>query len=107
MSTEKISIEELAQDIELLIWERGVIGFKISENLNSGKSSYLLRDLHIEFEDDVAYSWDSDNIIMKNMHQLMMFIKSSIKYIHRIIIDGVPHGELYLNSGVITIEILE
>ena len=104
----EITIEELAEDIEDLIWNQGVNCFKITESIEKrDKCTYLLRDLHIEIEDEFVYSWDSNNIIQHNMYVIMMFLKSSIKYIKRIVNNGTSHRELCFGNGSILIEILE
>ena len=51
--TDKISIEQLIEDVEMLMWEQGVFGFKITEDFKRGKCIYLVRDLQIEIEEDI------------------------------------------------------
>ncbi len=104
----EITIEELAEDIEELIWNQGVNCFKITESIEKrDKCTYLLRDLHIEIEDEFVISWDSDNIIQHNMYVIMMFLKESIKYINRIAINGIQHSKLYCKEGYVLIEPLD
>ena len=104
---QEISIEEMAEDIEDLVWCQGVELFKVTENfLKNGKRTYVVRGLHMETEEDVVCCSDVDDLIFENRYILMMFLKDSVKSIKRVVIDNEPHGELLFDDGNVLIEIL-
>lgn len=106
--TDLITIEELAEDIDNLVWEQGVTCFKVTECNTRRDYSYLVRGLHVEIEDDYVYCEDVDDIIITNMYGIMALLRACILCIKRIITNDVPRGELYLKSGgMVLIEIIE
>jgi hypothetical protein len=101
----ELTIEELAEEVDMLIWEQGVNCFKVTEEFKkNGKRSYILHDLHIEIENDEVCCCDKDEVISSNRYNLMMFLKSSIVSIHKFIIDGLTVGEINFNDGTVRIK---
>lgn len=102
---EEITIEELAEDIEMGIYELGIEYFKVTEKFNKrGKCVYIVRGLHIDYEQEYICSQDFDNIIHDNAYTFMMFLKSCIKSIRRVFDKGVRRNEINLTDGIIIVE---
>lgn len=106
IAVDEITIEELADDIEMLILAHGIEVFHISESFpKNGDRTYLLRGLTMEFEDDSIYCSDWDNILVNNFHVLVAFLRDFVLKIKRTITATERRGEIELKNGNITISV--
>ena len=104
---QQISIEQLAEDIEMLMLDQGVEGFKITEQfVVNRRKSYIVRGLHMGIENDTVYSNDCDNMIYENVYVMKGFLRDSIISIIRTIDGESRKGELIFKDGTIIIEVL-
>lgn len=103
----EITIEELAEDIEMLIWQYGIEHFKITEHFpNRGKYSSLVRGLHVGIENDFVCGTDYDKILEENLYMMRAFLKDSVLRINRTITNEYRKGELCFKDGHVCIEVL-
>lgn len=65
-----LTVEELIEEIELLQWEKGIEVFKITEETNGVKRTYLLRNLKLEHEDGILVGSDADDILLENFNSM-------------------------------------
>lgn len=105
---QRISLEELAESIELLKYETGMEIFKITESsIKRGKVTYLIRYLQIELEDGIVIGSDLDNILLENMHALSGLVKKSVQKVYKIYAnnecDELDYFKIYLSQGFIEI----
>ncbi len=74
---EKITLEELSEEIDMLLFELGIADYKITENFcNNGKRTYLISGLHIEIEGEICFGSDWHDILLENTYVLSGFLKA-------------------------------
>lgn len=105
---QRISIEEMIDNVEFLKYTEGVEIFKITESfLKRGKVSYLLRYLQIEQEEGIMICSDLDNILQDSVHTLSVLLKKSIQKVYRIYAQNedeeFDYFKLYFGDGYIEI----
>jgi hypothetical protein len=104
---QQISIEQLVEDVEMLMLDQGVEGFKITEQFEiNGRKSYIVRGLHMGIENDTVYSNDWDDMIYENIYVMKGFLKDSVISIVRTIDGDNRKGKLDFKDGIIIIEVL-
>jgi hypothetical protein len=79
-----ISIEELADEFELLIFEQGDTTYKITKKCGR-KVKLEVKNLQIDIEDDYICFYDEDNILLHDNYFNALIIKSTLLSIHKII----------------------
>ena len=101
----EISVEELANGLELLYWKKGVDRLKITEDFSvSGKCTYIVERLTIDVEEDLVCCWCKD--MMKNGVKVMnMFLRSCLVAINRVVCDYKTCVVLEFNDGRVWIEV--
>jgi hypothetical protein len=101
-----ITIEELAEDIDMLIWKYGAI-FKVTERFpKREESTYFVRGLTVDIEGNIVCCSDIDDIIFGNKYKLRDFLISHVKSIRRVITYNERWGELDFNDGNVLIEVV-
>lgn len=102
-----ITIEELADEVNMFSGEQG-ISFKITENFTKkGLCSCLVRGLYIEVENEFVFCSDPDNILMENYYVIMAFLKDCIENITRTITLTERYGIINLTDGSIRIDVID
>lgn len=103
----ELTIEEFAEEVEMLRLEKGVTFLKIDENFNKrGNITYIVNNLLINIEDDVVTCDDEYHIILSNKYVLLTFLKKCLISIHKVINKGITYIELKFTDGYVKIEII-
>lgn len=101
----EITIEELVDYIELLIWEKGIEYFKVTESFNKqGAITYIVMGLHMEIEDTIVCCSDYDSILLNNNCVLMAFLKSQVTVQYVIDLNGLKYVKINFANGNVIIE---
>lgn len=106
--TQKITIEELGERWEMLLWELGCSRLKVTENFKSGiTKSFIITGLQMEFEDDYGFCFDCYNneVLIENDSTLLLFLKECLTSIILIPVgDGYCQERLMFGNKLILIE---
>lgn len=103
----EISLEEMAEDIDDLVWRKGVECFKVTESFVNKKQIYIVRGLHMDIDEGIVCCSDADMIIKDNIYVLMMFLRRCVRSIIRIKDNEYVRDELTFSDGNIYIETLD
>jgi len=91
-----MSIEELVDTLQLLIWEFGITTLLVSEHFpKMDLLEFTVNLLHMEIEDGICFCWDSDNRLIDYCSMLLMFGEDQVTSIVKKI-NGIK-TEFYLN----------
>ena len=102
----ELSIEELAEDLELFVVENGIETLKITEDFQViGRKSYIVKLLHMEISKPFVSCWDLDDVIINNRYVLMAFLGDRVRSIYKIWVEGIPHAEMLFADGSVLIEL--
>jgi len=101
-----ITLEELADDIDMLIWQKGITFFKVTEDFKNNEGrTYLVRGLNVGIEEEVVCCHDYDDVIFSNDFMLKAFLKKCVTSIKRTITHDYRKGELEFPDGIVLIEV--
>lgn len=104
--TQRITIEELGERWEMLLWEMGVEKLSVVEQFNrNGLRSYDVIGLSMECENEFVICGDLDNSLVNNFSTLLMFLKSCVTSIYLLPLGNDYYQErIEFNDGVVLIE---
>lgn len=101
----ELNIEELAERWEQLKWEHGIENLKVTECFSTSSSkTFIVKNLSMEFDDELVCCNDSDGVIVREVGVLLMFPRECLRSIHIETHEGVNKEILKFNDGVIYIE---
>jgi hypothetical protein len=101
----ELSIEDLAERWSWLLWECGIESLYVEEYFHKCENvSYVVNGLTMEFENEYAYCWDVNKILLKNCSVLTLFLKNSLKSIHLLPVLSGMQERLEFDNGIILIE---
>ena len=104
----ELTLDECADELELLKFEHGICTLRITENFDRiGLRTYVVNNLQMEFEDDIVYCSDTYNILHKNYCVLMSFLREGVISIKKIIENENSYGEILFKDGNIRITTLK
>ena len=76
----QLSLEELQQRWEWLLWERGCDKLRITENFKTGTRSFITTGLKMEFEDEYGFCHDcyKNEVLTENCSTLLLFLNENV-----------------------------
>jgi hypothetical protein len=102
---EKITLEQLEEDLIGEIWQLGKSTFKITEEfLGTKKRALELDSLCLILEDEFAMFSDFNDLIFDNQFASMMFVTSTVKNIIKQKVNGQAIYTIVFKNGTIIIE---
>lgn len=105
VTEEKITLEELADELTMLVWQQGKENWTITEDFSGTKKrSLITSSLSLEFEDNYVMISDHEDLILQNQLVCMMFATSTIQNIIKQAIGDQTTFIITLEDGSITIQ---
>lgn len=90
---EKLSIEELIEDLEMEQLQAGVEKWNIVECFNGKINTYRVEGFSAESEEGIVYCGDNENVLINSSSVLMGFCETSIAHIIK---ETSEHGSTYV-----------
>lgn len=108
MTSEEMTLEELADELELLYWEQGIESCRIIECSKSQLSNiYTVNHLTMDIENEFVMMSDDNGVIENNKSILMLFVKDCVMSIHKIFTkQGKAYDELEFVDRKVIIEVM-